>query len=135
MGIEYNAASLQKAIDLCKQQEKIRNSVAGLLSKVKDGYFNGKQVVLKSGLKKADVEKILDAHKDSVDLTKQITALEKTFNSELTKAMNEEKKQLETRLKNLEDEYEKELKKFPSARDVVGPGPAQDFREALKDME
>ena len=137
MGFEYDASTLKKAESLIAEQKKQKDGVKTQLSKVKDGYFSGKEVVLKSGLSKADVEKILAAQTKVNALLPQIEALEKSFKSVLSKAYTDQKSALDKQLAALKTEYEAEVGKFPkgSLYGVVGHGPEKDLKDALKEMK
>jgi len=137
MPIVYDDADAKKAAPLIAQQKTLCDGVASLLAKVKNGYFSGKDVVVKSGLSKADVQKILDAQTKVNALSKQIETLEKAFKSKLSKAVSERKEALKKQLSNLEAEAGAEAKKFPSGNKfgVVGHGPEEDFKKALPELK
>lgn len=137
MPIVYDDSDAKKAVDLVAQQKKLESGVASLLAKVNKGYFSGKDVVLKSGLSKSDVQKILEAQTKVIALSKQIDTLEKSFNSKLQSAVNAQREALKRQLATLESEASREAKKFPegSLYGVVGHGPESDFKKALGEMK
>jgi len=137
MPIVYDDSDAKKAADLVAQQKKLADGVASLLAKVNKGYFSGKDVVLKSGLSKSDVQKILEAQTKVNALSKQIDTFQKAFQSKLQVAVNAQKAALKTQLANLEAEAAKEAKKLPSGAlyGVVGHGPESDLKKALAEMK
>lgn len=137
MPIVYDGSDAPKAAELISQQKKLESGVASLLAKVNKGYFNGKDVVLKSGLSKSDVQKILEAQTKVNALSKQIDTLEKSFKSKLQTAVNGQKENLKRQLATLESEASKEANKFPSGAiyGVVGHGPESDLKKALAEMK
>ncbi|MBL8290653.1 MAG: hypothetical protein JNN08_02385 [Bryobacterales bacterium] len=137
MPIVYDDSDAKKATELVSQQKKLESGVASLLAKVNKGYFSGKDVVLKSGLSKSDVQKILEAQTKVNALSKQIDTLEKSFKSKLQSAVNGQKEALKRQLATLESEASKEASKFPSGSlyGVVGHGPESDLKKALAEMK
>lgn len=137
MPIVYDDSDAKKAAELIAQQKKLESGVASLLAKVNKGYFSGKDVVLKSGLSKSDVQKILDAQTKVNALNKQIDVLQKSFQSKLQAAVSGQRESLKRQLAALESEAAKEAKKLPTGAlyGVVGHGPEADFKKALAEMK
>lgn len=135
MALEYDQSSLKEGLGLLVDQKKICESVAPLLKKAKDGYVGNVDQVLRSGLKKGDVEDILKAHVKNKPSVAKIETLRRKHVAEVRSAYDKKHKVLEAAMKALDDEQDTALGAFPSGnRDVLSSAAEKFFKDALPQL-